>query len=94
MTMTEYHPEIDSGANHGGAPGSLGSGPGAPPRRARRPASILNDGQVRELVAAACEDQIAMLGASTADENSTQRAGRLYVIAQLDEAVNELRNQA
>lgn len=78
-----------------GAPVKQGSQAGAPSptRRTRRPATTFLDGGVDELVAAACEDQVALLTASTADETATQRAGRLDTIARLEGAINKLRGE-
>ena len=97
---TQYYPtetERSNGYTDHGAPASLGSGTaGAPssskPARVRRSASTLNDQNVRELVAAACEDQIAALhNDAGADERASQVAARQFVIDRLVEAIAELR---
>lgn len=77
-----------------GATAEQGSQAVAPlPTRRRKPSTTLIDPEVDGLVAAACQDQVDLLKASTADENAIQKAGRLYVIAQLERAIERLRGE-
>lgn len=92
MTMTEYDHRTD---HHDQGGGELGS-PAAPRRRTSAGPQYIrskfSEPRIRALVAAACEDQITAL--QTEQLGATAQAGVQFVIAELDDVVNELRGTA
>jgi hypothetical protein len=84
--MDHYQIQDDQGGAELGSHGAPRRRTSTGPQYTR---SKFTEPRIRALVAAACEDQIAAL--QTEQLGATAQAGVQFVIAELDDVVNELR---